>query len=183
MKHFFILIFCTLLMFKANTQGPLKNSMDIRFGYGGIDGLSGMTFLSAAYGLDVKRGFILKGNYLKGTGFKPYSALDPQPETKLLNIYGISLQKAVNTSGSSSINLALGYRYINQSGSFLFNATTNPIGTVIFDGVQNTSIHNGVDVDLSYTVNIHDRVGVYAGANFTTGISMFSVNLGSRVYF
>lgn len=171
------------MIFKAHAQGPLKNSMDIRFGYGGIDGLSGMTFLSAAYGLDIKRGFILKGNYMKGTGIKSYSTLGHQSETKLLNIYGISLQKAVNTSGSSSINLALGYRYINQSGSFLFNATTNPNGTVIFDGVQNTSTHHGVDVDLSYVVNIHERVGVYAGANFTTSISMFSVNFGSRVYF
>lgn len=168
-----------MLFSNITAQSKLKNNIDVRFGYGGIDGLSGMTFLSAAYGREIKNGFILKGSFLKGSGVEElifrHSSVD---------MYGLSIQKAVNTSGRSSINLSLGYRLINlQSSRHLtlnYNSSTKEYyGRII---IQEELIH-GFDVDLSYLYNYNDRIGMYAGANFTTGIFMFSVNVGSRVYF
>ncbi len=167
MKYLSTLLFVLVLFSNIAAQSMLKNNIDIRFGYGGIDGLSGMTFLSAAYGREIKNGFILKGSFLKGSGVdKDFVNIH-----KSINIFGFGLQKAVNTSGTSSINLALGYR--------LANLVSSPD-----DGYPGRSgYYHGVDVDLSYLYHFNDRIGVYAGANFTTGIFMFSVNVGSRVYF
>ncbi len=179
MKYLSTLIFALVLFSNITAQSKLKNNIDVRFGYGGIDGLSGMTFLSAAYGREIKNGFILKGSFLKGSGVEElifsHSSVD---------IYGLSVQKAVNTSGRSSINLSLGYRLINlQSSRHLTlsydSSTKEYYGRII---IQEALIH-GVDVDLSYLYHFNERIGVYAGANFTSGIAMFSVNVGSRVYF
>lgn len=166
MKQVLTLISLIALLSYTSAQSDLKNRMDIRLGYGGIDGLSGMTFLSAGYGRALKNGFIVKGSYLKGSGIEKHVS-DIHGS---INIYGVGLQKAVNTSGASSINLGLGYKLAH-------------VYTTVGKYRGRSGYYHGVDVDLSYLHDINDRIGIYAGANFTTGIFMFSVNLGSCIYF
>lgn len=172
MRQFSILILLLTFVGLSQAQSNLKNMIDIRLGYGGIDGLSGMTFLSAGYGRQIKNGFILKGNYLKGSGSeKLLSGIIYNHGS--INIYGLGLQKAVNTSGASSINLGLGYKLAHLTSTSEDQDNLSGRG----------GYYHGVDVDLSYLHNINDRIGIYAGANFTTGIAMFSVNAGTCVYF
>jgi len=178
MNHLLTLILTLTLLSNISAQTNLKNSVDVRLGYGGIDKLSGMTFLSAAFGRDIKNGFILKATYLTGSGVEDYSGSGEYYSHGSINIYGIGLQKAVNMSGSSSINLGLGYRFASLNKTAGQNTS--------FESGKNFDFHrqyHGVDVDLSYSVNFNDRFGIYAGANFMTGIFMFSINVGSRVYF
>ncbi len=172
MKHLFTFIFILYMYSLTSAQTDLKNNIDVRVGYGGIDGLSGMTFLSASYGRAIKNGFILKGNFTKGSGAEKHSSGIIYNHGSI-NIYGLGLQKAVNTSGASSINLGLGYRLAHLT------STSGDQDNLSGRG----GYYHGVDVDLSYLHNLNDRLGIYGGANFTTGIFMFSVNLGSRIYF
>lgn len=166
----FILLLAFVVLSQA--QSNLKNMIDVRVGYGGIDGLSGMTFLSAGYGRQIKNGFILKGSFMKGSGSEKHNSGIIYNHGSI-NIYGLGLQKAVNTSGKSSINLGLGYKLAH-----LTSTSEDPRNLSGRGGY-----YHGVDVDLSYLHNINDRIGIYAGANFTTGIFMFSVNSGTYVYF
>lgn len=181
-KQIITVIFTVVIAGVSYTQPDFTNLADVRIGYGGIDGFSDMTFLSAAYGKKLKRGFIIRGSYLKGSGINEYSSQNPQPQHVSIDIFGISLQKAVNTSGASSINLALGYRYIILNNSLLYNPMPIPTG-IQFNGSISSSYKHGVDVDLSYKYKFNDRFGLYLGANFTTAIFMFSVNAGGVVYF
>ncbi len=131
-----------------------------------------MTFLSAGYGRAIKNGFIVKGIYVKGSGAEKHSSGRIYSH-KSINIYGVGLQKAVNTSGASSINLGLGYRLAHLTSTAGDQDNLSGRG----------GYYHGVDVDLSYIHDMNDRIGIYAGANFTTGIFMFSVNAGSCIYF
>lgn len=166
MKQLLTCLLLIVLLSDNSAQIDLKNRIDVRLGYGGIDGLSGMTFLSAAYGRAIKNGFILKGSYLKGSRIEKHVS-DIHGS---INIYGVGLQKAVNTSGASSINLGLGYKLAN-------------VYTTVGMYPGRSGYYHGVDVELSYLHNFNDSIGFYAGVNFTTAIFMFSANMGSCIYF
>ena len=178
MKHLLTFIFILYMFSLTSAQADLKNNIDVQFGYGGTGFLSNMTFLSIGYGKQIKNGFVLKGSFLKGSGAEKNSSTYKHHGS--INIYGIGLHKAVNTSGASSINLGLGYKMSTQKIQTIAN-----LGVDVDESHNelNGKIIHGVDADLSYLHNFNDRLGIYGGANFTTGIFMFSVNLGSRIYF
>jgi hypothetical protein len=179
MKMFSTFILLLAFVGLSQAQSDLKNLIDVRIGYGGIDGLSGMTFLSAGYGRQIKNGFILKGSFMKGSG-----ANELYREHSSIDVYGLSLQKAVNMSGPASINLSVGYRFIRLQESRYLTASFDPTTNEIYGRIAlGKEFIHGVEVDLSYLHKFNDRIGIYAGANFTSGIAMFSVNAGTCVYF
>ncbi|MGB4958360.1 MAG: hypothetical protein WBO36_02730 [Saprospiraceae bacterium] len=173
MKHIFSVILIGTFIFKMQAQQGNKNIIDISIGYGGIDGLSDMTFISTGYGRELNNGFIILGSYQKGSGLN-----EQQYNHTSINILGLGIRKAVNTSGTSSINLGLGYRFIKENTSF-GNTPNYPQAVKGFS----KNVFHGVDIELLYLYNINERMGIYLGGNFTTGIFLTSGRVGSVIYF
>jgi hypothetical protein len=195
-KFYFIIALISLcVVSETNAQ----NFLEMRLGYGGADGQSNVANMTFSYARDIGLGLKLKpsiGMFQGGTnnvrlpevviedqfsGVRDILEGKAKPNNLRSTLFGLGVQKSINTDSKQSLNLMLGLKYGVVYREFVSNVRVED-GIAMIGNTYLTDTIFTYEIDLSYAYQIKDHLSVFIDANWIGSATIITFGAGAILH-
>ncbi len=197
-------IILTLLVLQLSSQDGYKNTVELRVGYGGADGISNIKTMSFSYAHELFGGIKIKPSFAMFQGGQTYGNLtrsidgidldrqnfdvreiiDNEVETSTFRSsqWGLGFEKAINTDSNQSLHVMLGVRYGAVHDSRISNLIITSEDEIFLPVRYRKQNKFGYEIDLSYRIKVKDYLSVFANVNGITHTTLITFGVGLAVH-